>query len=89
MNKRNIFLLAHGIKRGLVFADVVNQRVVFFVHMAFIQLAPDVACVAAPEKFGKITDLKIREDMSRLQERENKAFSDYTESIERQVASTF
>ncbi|MDD4533258.1 MAG: hypothetical protein WCS15_05120 [Prevotella sp.] len=37
----------------------------------------------------QITDLKIREDMSRLQERENKAFSDYVESIEEQAASTF
>ena len=45
--------------------------------------------IGTTQIYGKITDLKIREDMSRLQERENKAFSDYTESIERQVASTF
>lgn len=45
--------------------------------------------IGTTQIYGKITDLKIREDMSRLQERENKAFSDYVKSIEEQVASTF
>ena len=40
--------------------------------------------IGTTQIYGKITDLKIREDMNRLQEHKSKAFSDYTEAIEKQ-----
>ncbi len=45
--------------------------------------------IGTTQIYGKITDLKIREDMSRLQEHKSKAFSDYTESIEKQGTTAF
>ena len=45
--------------------------------------------VGTTQIYGKITDLKIREDMNRLQEHKSKAFSDYTEAIEKQNATIF
>ena len=45
--------------------------------------------IGTTQIYGKITDLKIREDMNRLQEHKSKAFSDYTEAIEKQNATIF
>ena len=45
--------------------------------------------IGTTQIYGKITDLKIREDMNRLQEHKSKAFSDYTEAIEKQNTTIF
>ena len=41
--------------------------------------------IGTTQIYGKITDLKIREDMSQLQERESAEFSKYCDAIEQQA----
>lgn len=43
--------------------------------------------IGTTQIYGKITDLKIREDMSQLQERESVEFSKYCDAVEQQATT--